>query len=248
MIFTLAQRELKALFLSPLAWVVLALVQFIVAYIFLIHLDQYLQMQPQLANLDNPPGVSEYLIARLFLPAASIYLMVMPLLTMRLISEELRSGSFDLLLSAPISMSEIVLGKYLGLMVLLSVMLLLTTLMPLSLWLLVPLDLAALALAFLGCWLLLATFAAIGLFFSSLTAQPLLAAIGTFALLLFLWLINATGQSEGAELLDYLALSAHLRGFLSGVFSSVDLIYYLLLVVAFLGLSVRRLDNMRLRD
>jgi len=120
--------------------------------------------------------------------------------------------------------------------------------MPLSLWLLVPLDLAALALAFLGCWLLLAAFAAIGLYFSSLTAQPLLAAVGTFALLLFLWLINATGQSEGAELLDYLALSAHLRGFLSGVFSSVDLIYYLLLVVAFLGLSVRRLDSMRLKN
>ncbi|MDQ7074386.1 MAG: ABC transporter permease subunit [Gammaproteobacteria bacterium] len=248
MIFTVAQRELKALFLSPLAWVVLALVQFIVAYLFLIHLDQYLLIQPQLATLDNPPGVSEYLIARLFLPASSIYLMVMPLLTMRLISEELQSGSFALLLSAPISMTEIVLGKYVALMSLLSLMLLLTALMPLSLLMAVPVDLAALALAVLGCWLLLAAFAAIGLYFSSLTAQPLLAAVGAFALLLFLWLINATGQSEGAELLDYLALSAHLRGFLSGVLQSVDLIYYLLLVVAFLGLAIRRLDNMRLND
>ncbi|MDQ7016113.1 MAG: ABC transporter permease subunit [Gammaproteobacteria bacterium] len=248
MIFTVAQRELKVLFLSPLAWVVLALVQFIVAYLFLLHLDQYLLIQPQLATLDNPPGVSEYLIARLFLPASSIYLMVMPLLTMRLISEELQSGSFALLLSAPISMTEIVLGKYLALMGLLSLMLLLTALMPLSLLMVVPVDLAALALAVLGCWLLLAAFAAIGLYFSSLTAQPLLAAVGAFALLLFLWLINATGQSEGAELLDYLALSAHLRGFLSGVLQSVDLIYYLLLVVAFLGLAIRRLDNMRLND
>src|SRR5207344_602319 len=116
MIFTIAGKELKALFASPLAWVVLTVVQIIIAYAFLRRLDDFLQFQPQLMQMANPPGATELIAAPAFATAAAVFLFVVPLLGMRLIAEERRNQTLVLLVSAPISMTEIVLGKFLGLL------------------------------------------------------------------------------------------------------------------------------------
>jgi len=133
-IFTIALRELKTLFISPLAWAMLAVVQVILAFMFLAHIEEYLLLQPQLLTIDNAPGVTDLVVGRLFGSAAIVLLLAVPLLTMRLISDERRNRTLSLLFSAPISMTEIVLGKFLGCVSFLGLLLLLITLMPLSLF------------------------------------------------------------------------------------------------------------------
>jgi ABC-2 type transport system permease protein len=116
MIWVIGRREFIAMFQAPLAWVILAVIQFILGYMFLTNLDNFFLLQPQLMALQNTPGVTDIVVAPLMQVAAIILLMVMPLLTMRSIAEEKRNRSLTLLVSAPLSMTEIVLGKFAGLM------------------------------------------------------------------------------------------------------------------------------------
>ncbi len=131
--FAIAGRELRSLFFSPLAWILIGVMQFILAWLFLIQLEEFLKIQPQLATLESAPGVTDLVVAPLLESAAVILMLLTPLLSMRLISEEFRSGTIDLLLSAPISMLRILLGKYLALLAIYGAILLLIALMPLSL-------------------------------------------------------------------------------------------------------------------
>lgn len=249
MIFTIAARELKSLFLSPLAWAILAVVQLILAYIFLVSVDQFLEVQPRLVGMADAPGVTDIIAAPLFGTAAVVLLLVAPLLTMRLVSEEHRNRTLSLLLSAPVSMTEIILGKYLGILLFLLVMLGMLALMPLSLLVGGSLDFGKLGAGLLGLGLLLAAFAAAGLFMSTLTTQPTVAAISTFGLLLLLWIIDWTSgaRAEVSGVLNYMSLTRHYEPMLKGMINSVDIAYYLLFIITFLVLSVRRLDAERLQ-
>ncbi|MDH5601530.1 MAG: ABC transporter permease subunit [Gammaproteobacteria bacterium] len=250
MIFTLARRELRSLFLSPLAWAILAIVQFIMAYLFLSQLQEFILLQPRLATIENAPGVTELVIAPLYGSAAFIMMLVTPLLTMRLISEERRNQSLALLLSAPVSMTEIIIGKYLGMLGFAAIMIVMMTLMPLSLYFAGSLDGGLLITIVIGITLLLAAFISLGLYMSSLTAQPTIAAMSTFGMLLMLWIIDwAGGKADAAAsgLLEYLSILRHFEAFSKGVFNSTDVLYYLLFITFFLILSIRRLDGDRLQ-
>jgi ABC-2 type transport system permease protein len=243
-------RELRSLFLSPLAWTLLGIKQLILAWLFLGLTEKFLQEQPSLATLPTPPGVTDLVAVPLLAWAAIVILPLIPMLSMRLFAEEYRSNSISLLLSAPISLTRIVLGKYLALLVFLGVMLLLTALMPLSLLLGSDLDLGKLAAGLLGLSLVLATFGAIGLFFSSLTNQPAVAAIATYGLLIFLLIIYfVSGTShEVSSPFTWLSPVHHYFQLLSGLIRSNDLIYFLLLSGAFLLLTIHRLERRRILD
>ncbi len=248
MIWTIARREIGALFLSPLAWIILAVVQAILGYMFLTNLDNFFILQPQLIQLDNTPGVTDIVITPLMQVAAIIMLMVMPLITMRTIAEEKRNRTMSLLISSPISMTEIVLGKYLGLLLFVFILVSLLMLMPLSLYLGTSPDIGKLFSIYLGMLLLLASFAAIGLYLSSLTENQTIAAVGTFGALLMLWIIDWAGASldNGQSILSYLSILQHHQSMLEGVFDSSDIAYYLILITGFLVLTIRQLDRERL--
>ncbi len=250
MIFTIALRELRTLFLSPLAWSILAVVQLILAFLFLARVELYQLYQPQLAALDNAPGVTEIILPDLLGNAAIVLLLVVPLLTMRLIAEERRNKTLALLFSAPVSMSEIVLGKYLGVLGFLLIVLALIALMPLSLLLGGGLDPGLMLAGFLGLAFLLAGFAAVGTFMSTLTQHPTVAAIATFGALLLFWILDWSGKGADAAAqgnwLAYLSLFNHYKPFMEGLFSSADAAYHVLLIATFLVLSIRRLDADRL--
>ena len=248
MIWVVAQREISAMFLSPLAWVILAVIQTILGYMFLTNLDNFFLLQPQLIQLENTPGVTDIVVTPLMQVAAIILLMVMPLLTMRSIAEEKRNGTLSLLISAPLSMTEIVLGKYLGLILFIVILVSILMLMPLSLYLGTSPDSGKLLSIYLGMLLLLAAFAAIGLYLSSLTENQTIAAISTFGALLMLWIIDWIGGSlsSGQSLLAYLSILQHHQSMLEGVFDSSDISYYLILIIGFLVLTIRQLDRERL--
>jgi len=250
MVFTLARRELRSLFLSPLAWAILATVQFILSYLFMSQLQEFLLIQSKLASVENAPGVTELVIVPLYGSAAFIMMLVTPLLTMRLISEERRNRSLALLISAPISMTEIIIGKYLGMLGFAAIMIFMMTLMPLSLYIGGSIDAGLLFTIVLGISLLIASFMALGLYMSSLTAQPTIAAMSTFGMLIMLWIIDWAGGKADATasgLLEYLSMLRHFEAFSKGIFSSSDFIYYILFISLFLILSIRRLDGDRLQ-
>lgn len=247
MILTVALREFKSLFLSPLAWSILAVVQLILGFLFLSRLEVFQLYQPQLMAMDSAPGLTEIVLPDLLGNAAVILLLVVPLLTMRLVAEERRNRTLALLFSAPLSMTEIVLGKYLGILLFLLVLLGMIALMPLSLLFGASLDLGLMASGFLGLALLLAGFAAVGLFMSTLTQYTTVAAISSFGALLLFWILDWSGHgTAGGNWLAYLSLFNHYKPFLEGVFDSADAAYHVLLITTFLVLSIHRLDADRL--
>lgn len=249
MAFTIAGRELRTMFLSPLAWSILGVIQILLGYMFLAQLDYYLNLQPRIAGMPDVPGITDLIVMPLFANAGVILLLVTPLLTMRLISEERRNKTLSLLFTAPVSMTEIILGKYLGVFAFMLIMVALITSMPLSLLAGGSLDLGKLAACVLALSLLLAGFAAIGLFISSLAAQPTVAAVSTFGALLLLWIIDWTGSAEGntGTVLDYLSMLRHYEALMKGLINTTDLIYFAIVIVTFLVLSVHSLDNDRLQ-
>lgn len=251
MIKLIALRELKSLFLSPLAWAMLAVTQIILCYQFLSQLETYLQLQAKLSVLEESPGITDLVIAPLLGGAAIILLLIVPLLTMRLISEEQKNQTLPLLFSAPISMTQIIFGKYLGILGFLLVLVIMIALMPLSLLFGAAIDLGQVFSALLGLLLVLASFAAAGLYMSTLTKQPAIAAVSSFGLLLFLWIINWAGNTSdteiyGENILSWFSLLTHFDPLLKGVFSTADIAYYLLFITLFLVLSIRRLERLRL--
>ena len=250
-ILTIASRELRSLFLSPLAWSILGVVQFIFAYIFLAQLNTFIQVQPQLATMENAPGATEFIATPLFATSAIIFMLVIPLITMRVIAGERANRSLSLLLSAPVSMTEIILGKFFGVLGFLICMAVMLAIMPLSLGFTGSLDYGLFFSAWLGLILLVASFAAIGVYMSSLTTQPTVAAISTFGILLMLWILdwssNKVADVNASGALEYLSMLRHFEAMAKGLFSSADFMYFIIVSSTFLVLSVRRLDGDRLQ-
>jgi len=244
-ILAVAGRELRALFLSPLAWSLLGVACFILAWLFLVQIESFLQIQPQLNAGRSELGVTDLVIAPLFEAAGLLFLLLTPLLTMRLLSEEYRSGTIRLLFSSPLPLYQVVLGKYLAQLGLFLLLLLLTALMPLSLLLGSAIDLGRVAAALLGLFLLLASYAAIGLLLSSLTAQPAVAAVTTYGVLLLLWILNISRSDEPGQVLQWLSLAEHYRPFISGLVRSGDIAYFLLLTGSCLWLAGHHLERRR---
>ena len=245
MIFTIAFKELKALFASSLAWTLLALVQLVLGWVFMGRLDAFMEVQSQLVQIANPPGVTEIIVAPIFAMAAAVLLMATPLLTMRLIAEERRNHTMTLLTSAPISMTDIVLGKFLGLMIFFCGVIFLVMVLSLSLLMGGTLDVGLLLSNAVGLLLIFACFAALGLYISSLTAQPAVAATGTLGILLGLWVMDIAAD-DGGSIMRTLSLLKHYESFNRGLIDTFDLAYFSLFIITFLVLAIRRLDGERL--
>jgi ABC-2 type transport system permease protein len=245
MIRLLAWRELRSLFAMPSTWWILAVLQFIFAWFFLNGLQTFLEIQPQLAQLANAPGATTLIAVPLFNMVALLLMMLTPMLTMRLIAEERRNQTLPLLLSSPLPLTHLVLGKFLGMTLFLFILVSSLPLMICTLALGTPLDTGLLLSNMLGLALLIACYVALGLYVSTLTAQPIIAAIGALAVLLGLWLIDLTASSENAP---WHALSPmhHFQSFSSGLLDSSDAAFFVLFSAFFLLLAVRRLNNNRL--
>ena len=244
MIRLLAMRELRSLFAMPSTWFILAALQFIFAWFFLARLEAFLEVQPQLAQLANPPGVTTTVAAPIFNTVALLLMMLVPMFTMRLIAEERRNQTLTLLLSSPLSGLHIVLGKFLGLLIFLAVLMTGVPLMLYTLALGTALDHGLLLSNMLGLLLLTASYIALGLYISALTAQPIIAAIGAFAVLIGLWLADIGAAAENSPWHSISPLN-HFQNFNNGLLDSRDAAFFILFTVAFLLLTMKRLHNNR---
>lgn len=230
--WALIKKELKSQVVSPILAVGLSLFLFLTGFAFTAHVTQ--------VSAQNLPEAS---MRGMIYFMSVILLFVAPFFSMRLFSEEMRSGTMELLKTAPLSDLQIVLGKYLAALLLLVILLAATLIYPLFiLWMGRP-EIVPMILCYVGLFLLGASFLALGLFASVLTKNQVIAAILTFVPLLTLWFLSDVGGTLGEQF----SLITHLQSFSLGVVSSVDLFYYLAFIGFFLFLTVRYLEAQRWR-
>jgi ABC-2 type transport system permease protein len=233
-VLAVAERELKAYFASPLAYVVTAFFLFVAGYLF------------AAIVASTREATLRYLLSNL----SVIWLFITPALTMRLLAEEARTGTIELLLTNPIREVEIVFGKYLAALGLLLVMLVFTLYFPLLLFIYGNPDPGPILTGYLGVVLQAAAFMGVGLLASSLTQNQIIAAVITFALLLALWLADAmAGQASGAlaEVIRYLSVTQHFQDFPRGIVDTKDLVYFLSVIAVSLFLTTLVLQARRWR-
>ncbi len=231
---TIAQKELATYFVSPIAYVVTAF--FLVVAGFFFYFILYFSREASLRGL--------------FFNVAIVLLFVGPSLTMRLLAEEQRMGTIELLLTSPVRDWEVVLGKFLGSLVFYIFMLALTLLYPLILMRFGNPDVGPMLTGYLGLLLLGATVLAAGVFTSSLTQNQVVAFVIAFAILMIMWLADAAGQAVGGSFggaLNYLSIAAHFDDFTKGVIDTSHVLFYLSLIAAFLFLATRVVEARRWR-
>jgi len=246
MIFTIAGKELRILFSSPMAWIILALLQLLLGLFFSNAVGHYFEAMQGAMAPEQRVGFTAFVTPQVFGIAVMVLLTAVPLLTMRQIAEERKNQTMVFLFSAPVSLFEIVLGKFAGLLAFVSLVVGILLAMVLSLNVATDLDIALVLTNALGLWLMAAAFAALGIFMSSLTQQPIIAAIISFIALVGLVIIDNFATDPESPL-NYLSLMRHFESFSNGVLNTTDIAYFLLFITAFLVLTVRRLDSDRLR-
>jgi ABC-2 type transport system permease protein len=247
MIFNIVRKELKSLFSSPMGWVILALLQFVFGTFFLIGVDQYFQTMSGAMRPEQRIGITAFVGQNVFGIASFVMLFAVPLLSMRLISEERRQNTLPFLFSAPLSITEIVIGKFLGLVGFLSIIILFMAAMMFSMHLWTDLDFGYIFSNVLGLWLLVASFSALGIYVSSLTHQPVVAGIITFVALFALLILDHFLAGDPTSTMAYLSLMRHFEPFSRGLLDTKDFAYFILFIITFLTLTIRRLDADRLR-
>src|SRR6185295_12312099 len=256
-ILAIVERELRAYFSSPIAYVVLTIFVFLSGLFFRSILAQVMQMglisQMQAQQLGPRPMDMPGMISRGFLSTMSVILLfIMPMLTMGLFSEEKKRGTIELLLTAPLTDLQVVLGKFLAAGAFF-VILLLTTWVPMAILFLYSSPAPASApilTAYLGLLLYGLAIVAIGLFISTLTENQIIAAVISFGAIMMLWLVDvlaSNADSGSKDVLTYLSILSHLDDFMKGVLSTSHVIFYLSLMLVALFMTYRSIDSLRWR-
>jgi len=232
-IWFLMKKELRAYFNSPIAYVVITGFLLLAGYFFYSLVWWFNAQAMQMAQ--NPyyaqqVNINQMVFSPLFHNMSIILILVAPLLTMRLLAEEKKSGTDELLYTSPVSVGQIVLGKYFAALIMLAVMLGLTALLSVFAFAYGNPEIAPWLTGYLGLFLMGAAFIAIGLFFSSLTENQIVAAFLTFVTLLLLLVLNwvtSSGSGTWQSVLGYLSFSQHFEDLTRGILDTKDVVYYL---------------------
>ncbi|MDP4098497.1 ABC transporter permease subunit [Paenibacillus sp. P96] len=230
----ICRKELHAYFWTPASYFILAVYMLISGLFFYTSFVFY------------QPSIVDY---RLVLgDTLSLLMFVIPLLTMRLMAEEFRQGTDELLLTSPASAAEIILGKYLAALAMMAVLVLLSLLYPVMMSYFGPLDYNTVFTSALGLFLLGAGMMAVGLFASTLSQHQMVAAVAGIIMLVGLWMLDSFGSRDKLkEWLEPFSLSARFDGFVKGLLNGADVLFYITLAGLFLLLSIQVVERKRWR-
>ena len=251
-ILAIAHKELKAYFASPIAYVVIGLFALMFGYFYYALLGIFVEQGMRMMGLQGGPtqNVNEQMIRPLFLNASVLLLFLLPMITMRTYAEEKRSGTIELLLTAPLTDFQIIMGKFLGAMAVYAAMLAVTVVHLGVLFAFGTPEWIPIATGYLGLLLMGACFISVGLLISSFTRNQIVAGTITFAVFLLLWVINWVGPLTGPRMspvLDYLSITSHLDDFTRGVVDTKHVVYYVSFIAFGLFLTARSVDTERWR-
>jgi ABC-2 type transport system permease protein len=252
-LFAVTRLELRRLFVRPLGWIIAALALAELGWRFALLLQIFLLNQVRLAALPDGPGYTDLVAVRMdssFITGSplpfgviELALLLVPLLTMSTLAGERSAGTLPLLFASGLSSTQILLGKYLAVLIWLALWLLLALAIPVSLAHGATLDWGKLAAATLGTFLALAVLGAIGVACSAFASHPAVAAVAALMVGLALNCINLGAQLAGVNngFLNWLAMSTHQETLLRGLVSSADIVWFLLTIVVALALGTQRL-------
>jgi ABC-2 type transport system permease protein len=256
-VFWIARREIGSFFFSPIFYVVttvfLVLYSFLFFAIFFDFTQKSMQAAPQMEAYLKA-GVSINANEMVIVPSLGnmgvILLFIIPLITMRSFAEEKKNKTFSLLLSSPVHLREIVAGKFLACLTVVSFMILLSSYSIGFIVLMGQPELGSILSGYLGLLLLTGCYIAMGVFASSLTDNQIVAAVIGFGMALLMWLLDLSTQNADTGIgmiLEYISLRSHLESFLKGVLDSSDIVYYLSFITFILFVTHQVLDSRRWR-
>lgn len=251
-IWTIARRDFRSYFASPVAYIVIALVLLISGFMFQNILVSFIQraMTYQQFNMGKQISLNEGVVQPLFGSINTVFLFLFPMITMRLVAEERRNETLLLIFTSPISMMEFILGKFLSSVMLVLVILGMTGVYPAILLIFGNPEIGPIIGSYIGTLLMISCYLAMGLLFSAMTDNQLVAGALTFGGSLLFWIINWAVQSVDSvtgEVLNYLSLINHYNSFTQGLINSSDVIFYLSFILVGLFLTHRVLDSYRWR-
>lgn len=250
-IWTIARRDFRSYFTSPIAYIVLGAFLGIMGWMFYWSLSYFVSESARFSQGGNKVSITDAVIRPLYGNMAVIFLFLLPFVTMRLFAEERKLQTIQLLITSPVTLGEIVLGKFLSSFLLVCSMLAMTFVYPAVLLFTSSPDIGPIFTSLLGTLLLAGCYLSIGIFFSSMTENQIVAGALTFGGCLFLWLISWAGQGASSvvgELLNYMSLIQHFNQFGQGVVNTSDVIFYLSFIGISLFLTHRILDSYRWRS
>jgi ABC-2 type transport system permease protein len=239
-IWYITKKEIKTYFTSPIAYVAITVFLVLVGFFFYSLISWFNMQSMQLARYPQyleQLNINQMVYSPLFNNISIILLLMIPLITMRLFAEEKKIKTDELLYTSPVSINQIILGKYFASLFVLLIMLLLTGVLSILTFAYGNPEPAPLLNGYLGLFLLGAAFMAIGIFFSSLTENQIVAAMLTFGALLLFWVLNWAANSAGGiwqSVLNYISFFQHFGDMTEGILDTTDLVYYLSFI--FLGL------------
>lgn len=250
-VVAIAGRELRAYFASPIAYIVTGLFAALYGAFFVLYLFLFVEQSARMGmGMGGPVNVNQMMLRPLLGNMAVIMLFMLPMLTMRTYAEEKRSGTFELLLTSPLTDTQIVLGKFLGAVAVFALMLLVSALNLVLLFVWGTPEWTQVLTSYLGLFLMGASFIALGQFLSSLTRSQVVAGAATFAIALLLWIISWFGENSGElvrTITSFLSVIEHYEDFSKGVIDTKHLAYYLSFIAFGLFLTVRSVDSERWR-
>ena len=251
-ILAIAGKELRSYFSSPIAYVIIGFFAFVFGYFYWVLLAYFVRAGMEMSPMGPQAlNVNEQMIRPVLSNMTVVLLFVMPLITMRTYSEEKRSGTIELLLTAPLTDLQIIFGKFLGALALYGVMLAVTMIHMGILFLYGSPEWKPLATAYLGLLLLGGAFISLGLFISSLTKNQIVAGMVSFAVFLLFWVASWIGSvSSGgwvADVATYVSIIDHFDDFSKGVLDTKHVVYYLSFIGFGLYLTAKSVDTERWR-
>ena len=250
-VLAIAQKELKSYFASPIAYIVIGFFALVFGWFYYVSVNYFLQASLQMGM----PGagqinINTMAIRPLLQNVSVVALFVLPLITMRTYAEEKRSGTIELLLTSPVTDTQIVLGKFFGAVALYAVMLAVTLIHIGILFIYGNPEWKPILTGYLGLLLMGAAFLSIGLLISSLTRNQIVAGMATFATLLLLWTVNWMSESASPNMqkvLSALSITERFDDFSKGVLSVSHLVYYVSFITFGLFLTAKSVDSERWR-
>jgi ABC-2 type transport system permease protein len=250
-ILAIVRKEWRGYFASPIGYVVIGMYALVFGYFYTIGLSWFIRQSMQAPQMGaGPMNINQQMIRYVFLNSTIIFLFVVPLITMRTYSEEKRSGTIELLMTSPITDYQIVMGKFLGALSLYGAMLGITLIHIGVLFAYGSPEWKPILTGYLGLLLLGGCFVSVGLFFSSLTRNQIVAGMFTFAVLLLLWVIDWVGGVARPTLRNLTpkqSHTGHLEDFLRGVIDTQHVVYYLSFITFGLFLTAKAVDSERWR-